>query len=320
MKSIQLKNIIKISFGLILLLSGLLLGKSDDAKVALLYSNYTEKLLTNDLTLVHDQITFWELFFIQNKINYSVITDEDLESGLSDDYSVLVLPNSIVLSDAELNNVKLFLREGNSVFANKLVGEKDQNGKVRGSQILNTLFGLSYQGIINKSELSKIHSIIGNTPLSINIPSGFRLRVNASKLPDKAKVNSIYTHALGYWYNDDFPYAGLPEDSLTTAIAYGNKDKGRFVWIGFDFTEVVGSKIHQDALNNLLVNSISWLQGKNSIWIETWPHGKNSAVIVSCDVEFEFDNINNAIKILNQENIEGQYYILTDVMTTDAIE
>ena len=46
---------------------------------------------------------------------------------------------------------------------------------------------------------------------------------------------------------------------------------------------------------------------------------KTLAVIVSCDVEFEFDHIINAIKILNQEKIEGQYYILTDVMTTGAM-
>ena len=301
------------------MVNGFSYSKDENSKVALLYSGYSEKLLPKTSTLVHDQITFWELFFIQNKINYAVITDDDLESGLSDDYSVLVLPNSIVLSDAELNNVKLFLSDGNSVFANKIVGEKDENGKDRGKEILNTLFGLSYQGVIEKSELSKIHSIKGNTSLSINIPAGFRLRVDASNLPIKAKVNSIHSHALGYWYKDDFPYAGLPDDSLTTAIAYGTKDKGKFVWIGFDFTEVVGSKTHQEALNNLLINSISWLQGKNSTWVETWPNGKNSTVIVSCDVEFEFDHIINAIKILNQEKIEGQYYILTDVMTTGAM-
>ena len=314
-----MKKIIQISFTIILIFNGLLFAKSDEAKVALLYSNYTEKLLPKNSTFVHDQITFWELFFIQNKINYAVITDDDLESGLSDDYSVLVLPNSVVLSDDELNNVDRFLREGNSVFANKIVGEKYQNGKERSKEILNTLFGLSYQGTIDKLELSKVHSIKGDTPLSINIPAGFRLRVDASNLPIQAKVNSIYTNALGYWYNDDFPYAGLPDDSLTTSIAYGEKDNGKFVWIGFDFSEVVGSKTHQDAFNNLLCNSILWLEGKNSVWVETWPEGKNSSVIVSCDVEFEFDNIINAIKILNQEKIEGQYYILTDVMKPDAL-
>ena len=123
------------------MVNGFSYSKDENSKVALLYSGYSEKLLPKTSTLVHDQITFWELFFIQNKINYAVITDDDLESGLSDDYSVLVLPNSIVLSDAELNNVKLFLSDGNSVFANKIVGEKDENGKDRGKEILNTLFG-----------------------------------------------------------------------------------------------------------------------------------------------------------------------------------
>ena len=319
MRKIKLKNLFKISFTFILLLSGLLFAKNGNSKVALLYSNYTEKLLPKNSTFVHDQITFWELFFIQNKIIYSVITDEELEAGLPDDFSVLVLPNSIVLSDAELSNVKLFFSEGNSVFANKIIGEKDQNGKSRGKEILNNLFGISYKGIVEKSELSKIHSINGGNALSINIPVGFRLRIDASNMPIKTKINSTQTHALGYWYNDDFPYAGLPADSLTTAIAYGTKDKGKFVWIGFDFTDVVGTKIHQEAFNNLLINSISWLESKNSAWVEAWPKGEKSAVIVSCDVEFEFDKIINATKILNEENIAGQYYILTDVMTTDAM-
>ncbi len=187
-------KIINISFALILVFSGFIFSKSDDAKVALLYSNYSEKLLPKNSTFVHDQITFWELFFIQNKISYAVITDNDLESGLSDDYSVLVLPNSVVLSKDELNNIELFLKEGKSVFANKIVGEKDQNGKERGKEILNTLFGLSYNGVIGKTELSKVHSIKGDTPLSINVPAGFRLRVDASNLPSKSKSKfNLYT-------------------------------------------------------------------------------------------------------------------------------
>ncbi len=314
-----MKAVLKILLILILLVGYNAAGKNKNGKVALLYSQYTEKLLSSNSTFVQDQITFWELFFIQNKIDYAVITDDELESNLSDEFSLLILPSSVALSDNEISSVELFLKDGNSILANKLVGEKDESGKVRSNEILNSIFGLSLQNKIAKSEMSKIHTIKGSAPLSKNIPAGFRLRVTTSEQPMRAKINSINTKALGNWYNDDFPYAGLPEDSLTTAIAYGKKWNGKFVWIGFDFNEVVGTKVHQHVLNDLLINCISWLQNKNTAWIENWQFGKQSAVIISCDVEYEFENIINAIKILNEEKVEGQYYILTDVMDNEIL-
>ncbi|MEO8399640.1 MAG: polysaccharide deacetylase family protein [Ignavibacteriaceae bacterium] len=272
-----------------------------------------------DSTFVKDRITFWELFFIQNKISYEVIDDEQLESGLSSDYSVLVLPQSFALSDDEIISIQEFNKEGNSIFANMNVGEKDEKNNIRSAQTLTNIFGISIDSNIPKSEISKIHSICGNTPLSNNIPVGFRLRLTTTNLPIKAKVISPSSNALGYWYNDDFPYAGLPIDSLTTGIVYGKKGSGKFVWIGFDLNDVVGTEVHQNVLKNLLLNSFEWLNDSPIAWIETWPKGKKSAAVISCDVEFQFENINNALDIIEDEKIEGQYFILADVIQEEAL-
>ena len=289
---------------------------SNDKKIALLYPEYTLSIPGENKTWIQQNYYQWELFLIQNKFKYDVIKDSDLEGGLSGDYSTLVLPAVKSLSSTEINVIKDFLSEGNSIFATKSMGVLDVDGKWRGWNELEEIFGLSFVSETSEKEYSKIHSLFGGTPLSHNIPPGFRLQITTYDRPIEVKVNSQNTKSIGYWQNSEIPFEGKRSSDNSTSIVYGKYGKGKFVWMGFEYSAVVGAKKHQQYANQLLVNIINWLNDELIIQFDTWPKGAKSAAVFSVDVEFKFDYINNALDLFENEKLPLQFYVLAESIDT----
>lgn len=304
---------------LIFITIGASMASAQENKIAVLYPGYTEKMMRDNPLWVKDQITKWELFLIENRHNYAVIDDKMLEKGLSSEFGVLLMPVAKALSNAELNSIKNFLNNGKSVFANWSFAAYDEKGTWRGWNEFEDMFGLTYNTEIPRSDVSRVHSIAGDNHFSAGIPAGFRLQATTYDSPVAARVSSLNSKALGYWYSDNLPFEGLDESELITSLAYGSASNGKFFWMGFDILSVVGTKTHQTVLTALINNAFSWLQNKPVAWVQTWPRGMQAAAIISCDVEFQFENINSALDIFQEKNIEGQFYILTDVIDEPSL-
>ena len=88
---------------------------AQEKKIALLYPQNTISLSSENSSWLNENFYRWELFLIQNKYKYEVIKDNDLEDGLSDNYSLLILPVARCLSEKEVSSIKDFMNEGNSV-------------------------------------------------------------------------------------------------------------------------------------------------------------------------------------------------------------
>jgi peptidoglycan/xylan/chitin deacetylase (PgdA/CDA1 family) len=305
-------------FVLIITFSSAAAGDLRDAKIAVLYSKYTESMMPDNPLWVIDQLTLWELYFIENRIPYEVIEDADLESGLSNDFDLLVLPAAKSMSSAQLDEIKNFMIGGKSVFALWNIGSYDEQGSFRGWNEFENIFGVNFIREINKSEVSRIQAVNGNISLTAGIPPGFRFQLIMNNKPIEVKPSSPTTRSFGGWYNSDSVYIGNPETA--TSMVYGNYSLGKFIWFGFDLTAVDGSRLYKENFKKILNNSLHWLINEPVVWVNTWPFGKNSAVVFSCDVEDQFININNALDIYEKENIIGQFYILTDVMERDAFD
>jgi peptidoglycan/xylan/chitin deacetylase (PgdA/CDA1 family) len=312
----------RLRFGYILFLFTLLYADSyaNDKKVALLYPNNTIMLPSENSSWLTDNFYRWELFLMQNKFKYDIIKDDDLESGLSDDYSLLILPAAKCLSEKEFLSIKEFMSDGNSVFSTWSMGVYTTEGKWNGWENLEQLFGFNFVSEIPEKEGSRIHSIFGGTPVSTNIPAGFRLQVTTFDKPIEVRINSSNTLPIGHWQNSLIPFEGKNEIDNTTSAVYGNFGKGNFVWLGFEFSAVVGSKQHQEVANYLLKNIINWLTDDLIVQIETWPNGKQSAAVLSCDVEFNFSYINNALDLLEEGKLPAQFYILTESIDYQSLE
>lgn len=305
---------------LILLIAAAINLSAQEKKIALLYPKNTLALPTENTTWLNDNFYRWELFLIQNKYNYEVIDDDDLEAGLPSKYGLLILPAVRSLNDEEISSIKEFMNDGNSVLSTWSMGVYGSEGKWKGWSELEQLFGLSFISEISQTEASRIHSIFGGTPLSSNIPPGFRLQVTTYDKPVEVKIISENTYPLGYWLNNEIPFEGKELPKRTTSAVYGNYGKGNFVWFGFEFSAVVAAKEHQKTANTLLNNVISWLTDNLITQIETWPGGSKSAAVLSCDVEFKFDFINNALDLLEEEELPAQFYVLTESIDLPSFE
>lgn len=293
---------------------------AEEKKIALLYPNNTISLSGENADGLIDNYYRWELFLIQNKYKFDVFTDEQLGEGLSNDYSLLLVPSAKRLSESEINSVKEFMENGNSVLATMNAGVYDIDGKWIGWRTLEDLFGLSSISEIQPQVPSKIHSLFGNIHLSKDIPPGFRLQVTTDEKPIEAKINSKNTYPVGYWQNSEIPFEGKLNSDYTTSIVYGNYGKGKFVWLGFELSAIVGAKTHQVIANQLIKNSIDWLTNRIIVQIETWPKAKQSAVVLSCDVEFKFTLINNLLDLLEDENLPAHFYILTESIDSSSLQ
>ena len=81
----------------------------DKVHIAILYSQYTENMLPEGSTWLNDNITTWKKFLDNTNNPYDVISDETIELGQYNKYSLIVLPGSKSLSDREVINLKRFV-------------------------------------------------------------------------------------------------------------------------------------------------------------------------------------------------------------------
>jgi len=149
---------------LLIILSGYLYSQQlsfDQPKIAVLYSGLTEKNNFLNPSKIIDVITSWELFLMQNKIPYAVIYDEDLESGINDDFDILVLPSVNYITIDQMKELQNFLASGKSIICS---GSKllFQEIGLNGYQNLELLFGLRNIEPVSSDNISYLHSILPN--------------------------------------------------------------------------------------------------------------------------------------------------------------
>lgn len=286
------------------------LFKLTEPKVAVLYSKYTENMLPEGSTWLSDNLITWKKYLGNQRLNYTVIYDSDIEKGNHLNYNILVLPGSKSLSDKEIQGIKKFLDQGGSVFATSGTASYAQDGKWRGWEFFSEVYGLKFTREIERDEFSKIHTLRGNLPLTANIPTGYPLKIATWDRPIAVSVLEPRTTQVSFWYNYRLEDGLVREEVKKTAgIVYGNYGKGRFVWFGFELNSVIG--IQEDWINfdRLFQNSISWLSYKTIGFIKDWPESYDAAAILVPTLGLELNNVNNLLPILRSEGVKATFFV-----------
>ena len=165
------------------------------AKIAILYSKYTENLLPEGSTWLVDNITTWKKFLGNNNLEYDVIPDKIIEDGKISNYQLIILPGSKSLSDKEIVQLKKYLEMGGSVYATSGTASFSNDGKWRGWQFFSEVFGCKFTREIDRSEITRIHTLRGNLPLTAGIPTGYPLKVATWDHPFSVEVMDPRTHS-----------------------------------------------------------------------------------------------------------------------------
>ncbi len=280
---------------------------------ALLYSVYTENILPEGSTWLSDNINTWKKFLDNNKITYDIISDASIETGKLKNYRMLVLPGSKSLSDKEIIQIKEFLEAGGSVFATSGIASYSNDGKWRGWDFLNNVFGINFTSEISDSNKTRVHTLRGGLPLTANIPTGFPMQIATWDKPMAVEVLDPRTTQVSFWYNYRTE-EGLVRQQIkkTAGIVYGNYGKGRFIWMGFEINSVIG--VHEDYVyfDRLFRNCCSWLTYIPAAYIQEWPNGYAAAAVIVPELSNEIGNITNIFGYLTKEKVKATFFIDPD--------
>lgn len=280
------------------------------AKIAILYSKYTENLLPDGSTWLVDNITTWKKFLENNGRDYDVISDKQIEDGKVTGYELIILPGSKSLSDQEIVQLKKYLELGGAVYATSGTASFSNDGKWRGWQFFSEVFGCKFTKEIDRTEQTKIHTLRGNLPLTANIPTGYPLKVATWDHPFSVEVMDPRTIQASFWYNYRLE-AGLVREEIqkSAGIIYGTYGVGRFVWMGFEINSVIG--VQEDYVNfdKLFRNSVNWLTHKPIVFAKDWPEGYDAAVIITPALTDSIYNVTNLFEILKSEGVRATFFV-----------
>ena len=269
-----------------------LFGK--EPEVAILYSKYTENTLPVGSTWLNDNISIWKKFLDDQKLKYEIISDQSIEDGKHYKYKLMVLPGTKSISDREALQIKKYLENGGSIYATGGIGSYSDDGKWRGWEFLNQVFGVQFSHELKPDEYTKIHTVCGSLPITANIPTGFPLKVATWDRPMAVEVLDPRTTQVSFWYNyrmDD----GLVREEIkkSAGIVYGNFGKGRFMWMGFELNSIIGVQEDYIFFERLFNNSIKWLMYFPIAYVRDWPTGYEAAAVVAPVLTNDIENINN---------------------------
>ena len=285
-----------------------LFGK--EPEVAILYSKYTENTLPVGSTWLDDNISTWKRFLDNLNLKYEIISDQTIENGKHSKYKLLVLPGTKSISDEEALQIKKYLENGGSVFATGGVGSYSNDGKWRGWEYLNQVFGVQFSHELKPDEFSKIHTVCGSLPITANIPTGFPLKVATWDRPMAVEVLDPRTTQVSFWYNyrmDD----GLVREEIkkSAGIAFGNFGKGRFMWMGFELNSIIGVQEDYIFFERLFNNSIKWLMYFPIAYVRDWPTGYEAAAVIAPVLSNDIENINNLLPIIKNEGVSATFFV-----------
>ncbi len=293
-------------FSFLIIVCGILISHSTiiaQPKIAILYSELTEKINNSNSVKVIDAITAWELFLMQDKIPYTVIYDEDLESGIDDEFDILILPSVNFISNEQMEELQKFLASGKSIISS---GSKllFQENILNEYQNLETLFGLSNLKTMDSDNLSFSHSLTPNHLNQFSMYDDLILQITNKNQVLLCEEVNINQSACGYiLYDTDF-------NSRKSSILFGTVGSSRFLWTGFDLGDVIGGNSDLNAFKQLISNAITWMDNQPDVYIANFNESLSSPVIVTLQY-------NNALElelidVLQKNNIRPNLIITPD--------
>jgi len=299
-------------FSFLIILCGVLISHSTiiaQPKIAILYSELTEKIDISNSNKIIDAITVWELFLMQDKIPYAIIYDDELESGIDDEFDILILPCVNIISNEQMEELQDFLASGKSIIS---AGSKlfYQENILDEYQNLKTLFGLSNIKSMDSDNLSFSHSLKPNHLNQFSMYDDLILQItNKNQVLLCEGVNN--NQSCGYIFNDN------NFNSDKSSIIFGTVGTGRFLWTGFDLGDVIGGNSDLNAFKRLILNAITWMDNQPDVYIANFNESLSSPVIVTLQY-------NNALEIelidvLHKNNIIPNLIVTPDQKVSKEI-
>ena len=279
-------------------------------KIAMLYSELSEKNLTTNQTWVLEEITTWELFLMQSNIAYEVIYDDDIDFGLEHEFDILILPSVEIISTKQFDVLKGFLISGKSIICADSKLQFVENSFDDFSNLKN-LFDLGKIATVPIDQQSFLHTISLNNfdNLTANRDMVVQISNKNSCLIIDENQNK-YQLAGNLLSKDEF---NLNQSS----IIYGTKSSSKFVWTGFGMNDIIGGNEDINQFQEFLLGVIGWMDLEHDVYLNLeFNKGLKPSIFTLV--------LNNALEselidVLNQNNFNPNLIVDPKLITSKEI-
>ncbi|NQV71994.1 hypothetical protein HQ496_02640 [bacterium] len=160
-----------------------------------------------------------------------------------------------------------------------------------------------------------------NTPLTADIPSGYRVKIQVYNPGVKVSIaEPERATAAGFWYDfatDNIVGADNPYN--TTGLVHGTYGEGRFVYMGFQRDAMgvgpcvgnSGDREDCEAMQYFFRNTMNYLRRTPTIWVHDWPFAKDGATMITgaTNTERGIAAFAPIADILEAEKAPGTYFV-----------
>lgn len=246
-------------------------------------------------------LSVWRAFFRHHGLRARDLTRAELTGRLAP--AVLVLPSAVALDDQEREAIRRFLARGGGVLATWAAGVLDGAGERRGWGFLEETFGVRVQGELKQDEEFWFFSPFGETPLTMEIPSGKRMWLGkVAQSPLRIDAPHLAARYV------DFSYGAPPDGAANGAAAWDERGGGRVAYLSLPES----AWTYSEADIHLLVrNALRWLAREPLLGKAAWPAPYRSAYVIEMDAEWQFENTLRFAAMMEGIKARTTFYCLT---------
>jgi hypothetical protein len=213
--------------------------------------------------------------------------------------SVLLVLDSIALTDQQVRDIENFVDQGGSLLFNHKAGFYDENGGYRGDELINNLTGLSYLPEVSKSIEYEGHFMTARmlSPVTEHFSEAERLTLIAyEEIPlFRNQTLNEPDMILTNWSRTETP-KNKNEIQIPLMDAgvlwHGQKNKGRWVYLSLPSNIFDSRETQAKAFEKLLQGMLDYLnlpaQAKLMPYLDL-----PSATVIFEDVEHQYETLND---------------------------
>lgn len=220
--------------------------------------------------------------------------------------TLVVAPEAVCLSGAEIEALFRHLRRGGGVVVNWAFGARDANCDWRGWETLR-----DFTDAIDIVEYQASDELFVTVPASLPVSSGLAPGTRIEFYAD-SHLGLLTPGPRVYW--SDWALNSIStggEAAADAALALRTTlGGGRAVWFGFRPGQAV-RPLDQARVNRLLRNALLWAAGVPSAAVAAWPEGRRAGLLVAEDVEAGFVNAPSLARILRDHGMRGTFFVVS---------
>ena len=279
-----------------------ILTSTNAKKVYILESSATKNRLSEiggDVEAYSKHIQTIKKILKKKGFNPKIIDESNIDKITNRD--VLIVIDAISLSEKTQKRIIEFVKHGGNLLFNFDTGFVDDNGKVTGTKMIETITGLKHRGYVVRNK-DNTFFLVSKLLSPIKIPNGKRLDVVlydripifSGKKPNLLFVNWSMT-------------AGMKKGNKSIpsgAVWSGQYGKGGWIYFSFPFYAMDSSNIDSKYYYKIFDEMINYLYKEIKVVAFPYVHYKKM-VFISEDTEYKFTQLNNFANVIKKYDING---------------